>query len=98
MRPIEILAVAYLGLGTACVGGDGGIGAEIRVLQETYEFRGESYSSIGELEAVLDGMPGEVVSISASTCAAESRTADLVRAIGKRQVNVAFSTFEDVCQ
>jgi hypothetical protein len=83
---------------TACGGGAGDESTEVRVRSATYEFRGQSYGSITELEAALDAVPEQAISISVSNCADESWTVDLVRVIGVRQTNVAFSTFEEVCQ
>ena len=83
----------------ACDGGGvgGGETMEIRVLPASYEFRGESYSSIAEVELVLNALRKEPVSVSISSCADESRVVDVMRLLGKRQANVAVSTFEEAC-
>jgi hypothetical protein len=98
MRVIKAIFLMSSVVGSACDGGNGTQAAEVRVLQASYEFRGESYSSVAELRGALDAIPERAVSISTSTCADESRTADVVRLLRERQANVAFSTFEEVCQ
>lgn len=98
MRVIKAVFLMSFVVGSACDGSNGARAAEVRVLQASYEFRGESYSSVAELRGALDAIPERAVSISTSTCADESRTADVLRLLRERQANVAFSTFEEVCQ
>jgi hypothetical protein len=98
MRTITAVVLMGSVVGVACDGDRVGQAAEVRVLRTSYEFQGRSYSSILELEVTLNALPEQLVSISTSSCADESRTIDLVRLVGERQLNVAFSTFEEVCQ
>ena len=91
---VVILVIAA----AACGGGAADETMEVRVLSASYEFRGESYRSIAELESALSALPEQAVSVSTSTCADESRVVNVVRLLRERQANVGLSTFDESCQ
>lgn len=98
MRAIAVFVLIGSIAATSCGGSPGGENVEIRVLPTSYELKGESYRSIVELESAVNALPGKAISISVSSCADESRLADVATLLRDRQANVGISTFEEACQ
>jgi hypothetical protein len=68
------------------------------VLRKSYEFQGESYRSVVDLESALNAQPTLTIAIWLSSCADQASATEVVRLVGKRQANVALSTFAEECQ
>ena len=94
-----IFFLVVFGCGDGSMSDQSPTGGDIRVFADRYEFRGDIYDSLSQLEAALDAVPDISLTLSLSDCASDDRVAQVAGILQRRnQANVAFLSFSEGCK